>query len=236
MAHVTAIAGAGPGNGAHFARRFASEGHAVALMARSLDSLETMVAEIAAQGGQALAVELDLTDPDSVSRAFAKVRTELGEVDTLIQNAALGARGPFLEIEPEAFQQGFQVSVMGAVWCAREVLPAMVAKGGGNLVMVGATAAMRGGHGFSSFAVSKFGQRALAQSLAREFGSQGVHVTHVNIDGVIDNPRSRGRMPDKPDSFFMRPEDIAEVVWHLVNQPKSTWSHEIDLRPFGERW
>lgn len=236
MSKISVINGVGPGNGAHFARRFAREGHAVALLSRSGEYLEELAAEINDGGGHALAVPADVTDPASVAAAFARVRERLGEVDTLIQNAAGGARGPFLEIEPERFEESHRVSVMGAVYSFREVLPAMAKRGSGNVVMVGATASLRGGNGFSAFAVAKFGQRALAQSVAREFGPQGVHVSHVIIDGVIDNPRSRGRMADKPDSFFLSAAHIADVVWDLVNQPRSTWSHEIDLRPFGEKW
>lgn len=237
MSKVTVINGVGPGNGAHFAHRFAGEGHAVALVSRTADYLETLAGEIAAAGGKALPVAADLTDPGGVAAAFARIREELGEVDTLIQNAAGGApRGPFLDIEPERFLDGFRITVMGAVYAAREVVPGMVKKGAGNIVVIGATASLRGGNGFSAFAVGKFGQRALAQSLAREFGPQGIHVSHVIIDGVINNPRSRGRLADRPDGFFLQPQDIAQAVWELANQPRSAWSHEIDLRPFGEKW
>ncbi len=236
MSNVTAIAGVGPGNGAHFARRFARGGHAVALVARSGAYLEKVAREITDEGGKALALPTDITDPASVKEAFGKIRSELGEVANLIQNAALMANGPFLSVPPEKFEQVFQVSVMGMVHCCREVLEGMVRLGRGNIVLIGATAAFRGGNGFSAFAVGKFGQRALAQSLAREYGPQGVHVSHVNIDGVIDSDRARERMPDKPSSFYLHPEDIAEAVWNLAAQPPSSWSHDIDLRPFGEKF
>ena len=115
-----------------------------------------------------------------------------------------------MEIPPEAFNAGFQVSVMGMVYCCREVLGPMEKRGSGSIILIGATAAFRGGAGFSSFAVSKFGQRALAQSIAREYGSKGVHVAHVNIDGVIESERSKSRMPDRERDFFLQPADIAE--------------------------
>lgn len=236
MSNVTVICGVGPGNGAHFARRFAEGGQAIALMARSTEFSEQVASEITAAGGKALVVSMDVADPASVAAGFAKVRGELGEVDTLIQNAATGARGPFMDIAPEDFNNGLQVTVMGTVYCCREVLPAMERAGRGNVIVVGATAAFRGGNGFSAFAVGKFGQRALSQSIAREYGAKGIHVAHVNIDGVIDSPRSRGRMADRPDEFFLQPGDIADAVWYLVQQPRSAWTQELDLRPHVEKW
>ncbi|MCZ6628747.1 MAG: SDR family NAD(P)-dependent oxidoreductase [SAR324 cluster bacterium] len=236
MATVTVIAGVGPGNGAHFARRFAKGGHAVALLARSRDYLEQLAGEISAEGGQALAVPMDIADQASVAGAFAQVRSQLGEVEHLIQNAALGQRGPFMEIPPEGFLAGFEVSVMGMVYCCREVLGPMEKRGSGSIILIGATAAFRGGSGFSSFAVSKFGQRALAQSIAREYGPRGVHVAHLNIDGVIESERSLQRLPDKEQQFFLQPKDIAESVWYLAHQPRSTWTHDLDLRPHVEKW
>lgn len=236
MTAVTAIVGVGPGNGAHFAHCFAKGGHAVALMARSGDYVAELAEEISTAGGKALAVPVDITDAGAVGGAFARVRSELGEVDHLIQNAAAGARGPFMEIPPEGFETGLQVSVMGMVHCCREVLPGMVKKGGGSIILIGATAAFRGGGGFSGFAVAKFAQRALAQSIAREFMPKGVHVAHVNIDGVIDSERSRKTRGDNPDEFFLQPSHIADAVWYLVNQPRSAWTHELDLRPHVEKW
>ncbi len=236
MSNVTVIAGVGPGNGAAFARRFAQGGHAVALLARGGDYVQALAAELRTSGAAAAGVAVDLADEGAVQRAFARVRAELGEVDVLIQNAAAGPRGPFLELAPQAFRNAFEVSVMGMVHCAREVLPAMLRRGSGAIVLSGATAGMRGSARFAGFAVAKFGQRALAQSLAREFGPQGVHVVHVNIDGVIATPRNVKALADKPADFFLQPADIAEAYWNLVQQPRSAWSQEIDLRPFGERF
>jgi len=237
MTPVTVIAGAGPGNGRALARRFAQGGEAVALLARSPEALSALAVEIEGLGGRALAVPVDLSDADAVGAAFARVQRELGPVTTLIQNAAGGfGRGPFLELPLETFRDTLAVTVLGTVYCCRAVLPAMAQQGQGNIVVIGATGSLRGGAGFSAFAVGKAGQRMLAQSLAREFGPQGVHVAHVVIDGVVDNPRSRARLPEQPASFFLRPQDIAEAVWHLTRQPRSAWTHELDLRPFGEKF
>lgn len=236
MSKVTAIAGVGPGNGAAFAQRFAKEGHAVALLARSQDYVSSLAAEIAATGAKTLGLSVDITDETAVTEAFAKVRGELGDVDVLIQNAAGGQRAPFMDTPVAAYQEAFELCVMGMVHCCREVIPAMVSRGSGTIVLSGATAAMRGSAGVSGFAVGKWGQRALAQSLAREFGPQGIHVAHVNIDGVIATPRNLGRLSDKNEDFFLQPDAIADAYWQLAAQHKSAWSQEIDLRPFGERF
>ncbi|MBI3991808.1 MAG: SDR family NAD(P)-dependent oxidoreductase [Candidatus Lambdaproteobacteria bacterium] len=236
MSKVTVIAGVGPGNGAAFARRFAQGGHALGLLARSAQMVEGLAAELQAGGAQSLGVPVDLTDAAAVADAFQHIRRKLGDADVLIQNAAGGLRAPFLDTPVEAYREGFELCVMAMVHCCRAVLPAMLARGAGTIVLSGATAAMRGSAGFSAFAVGKFGQRALAQSLAREFGPQGVHVAHVNIDGVIGTPRNVQRLADKPPEFFLQPADIAEAYWTLAEQPRSAWSQEIDLRPFGERF
>ena len=236
MAFVTVIAGVGPGNGAAFAHRFAREGHAVALLARRANYITELATAVRDAGGTALELTVDLANRDAVGEAFARIRQELGAPEVLIQNAAGGPSGPFLALEPAAIEAGFAVSVMGMVHCCREVLPHMVQQRTGAIILSGATAALRGGANFSGFAISKFGQRALAQSLAREFGPRGVHVAHVNIDGVIATPRNLARLSDKPRDFFLEPDDIAEAVWQLVRQPRSAWSQEIDLRPFGEKF
>jgi NAD(P)-dependent dehydrogenase (short-subunit alcohol dehydrogenase family) len=236
MNDVVVIAGAGPGNGAAFARRFAQGSYPVALLARTERTVQALADELRAGGGTALGLAVDLTDPDAVAHAFRRIRRELGAVGMLIQNAAFMVRGAFLDVPPDAFRQGFELNVMSTVHCCRESLPEMVARGGGVVVLIGATGSLRGGAGFAAFAAGKFGLRALGQSLAREFGPQGVHVAHVVIDGVIDNPRSRARLPVQPEASFLQPAHIAETVWHLVHQPRSAWSHEVDLRPFAEKW
>jgi NADP-dependent 3-hydroxy acid dehydrogenase YdfG len=233
---VAAIAGAGPGNGAAIARRLAREGYRLALLARSADYLAQLAGELRAQGARIQECPVDLADLDDVAEAFRKIRGELGQPDVLVQNAAPMERGPFLEVPPERFEKVFRVSVMGMVHCCRAVLPDMVAQGSGAVIVVGATGALRGSAGFAPFAVGKFGQRALAQALAREFGPRGVHVAHVIIDGVIETPTTRRWLPEQDASFFLQPEHIAETIWHLIEQPRSAWTHEIDLRPFGEKF
>ena len=236
MSKVAVLAGAGPGNGAAISRRLVREGYAMGVLARSQPYVDELAAELRKMGGDALPIATDLGDPEAVANAFKRIRAELGSVDVLIQNAAPMVRSPFMELKPELFEMAFRVAVMGMVHCCREVLGDMEREGSGSIVVIGATGAMRGAGGFAPFAVGKFGQRALGQSLAREFGPKGIHVAHVIIDGVIETPATRKFFPDKDPTFFLQPEDIADAVWHVIDQPRSAWSQEIDLRPFGERF
>lgn len=231
MGKVCAIVGVGPGNGAAFARRFAAEGYALALMARTPANLQGLTAELA--GSRAVAC--DAGDPDAVRAAFAEVRRDLGPVDVLLYNAGAGQWGNFQEITAEGLEAGWRVNVLGLLTAGQAVADDMIARGGA-IVVTGATASLRGNVGTAAFAPAKAGQRSLAQSMARHLGPKGVHVAYVIVDGVIDLARTRERMPDKPDSFFLKPAEIAEAVFFLAHQDRSAWTFELDLRPFGERW
>ena len=236
MARVAVMAGAGPGNGAAISRRLIREGYAVAVLARSQPYVDELAAVLGEMGGSVLPIATDLGDESAVAGAFRRIREELGDPEVLIQNAAPMVNAPFLELSPAQFEMAFRVAVLGMVYCCREVLGHMEKQGHGTIIVIGATAAMRGSGGFAPFAVGKFGQRALGQSLAREFGPTGIHVAHVVIDGVIETPSTRKWFPDKDPTFFLQPDDIADAVWHVITQPRSAWSQEIDLRPFGERF
>ena len=231
---VAAVLGVGPGLGAAVARRFAVEGFAVALMARRQESVAGVRGEIEAAGGTALAVSADATDPASVVAAFDRVRAELGEPEVFIYNAGAFQMGGILEISPEKFDECFKANCAGAFYAAQQVLPAMVEAGRGTVLLTGATAALRGGARFSALAVGKFGLRALAQSMAREFGPQGVHVAHAVIDGQIDTPRVREMSPGREDHTMLSPEAIAETYWQLHSQDRTAWTLELDLRPAVE--
>lgn len=233
---VAAVVGVGPGLGASVARRFAREGFAVALMARREESVAGVREEIEGSGGTALSVSADATDPGSVASAFEKVRGELGDPEVFVYNAGAFQMGGVLEISPEKFDECFRANCAGAFYASREVLPAMVEAGRGTVLFTGATAALRGSARFSALAVGKFGLRALAQSMAREFGPQGVHVAHVIIDGQIDTPRVREMSPDREEDTMLSPEAIAETYWRLHAQHKTAWTLEMDLRPSVERF
>jgi len=231
---TAAVLGVGPGLGAAVARRFAREGFAVALMARREESVAGVRGEIEAAGGTALPVSTDATDPASVAAAFDEVRSSLGDPAVFVYNAGAFQMGGILEISPEKFDECFKANCAGAFYAAQQVLPAMVENGRGTILLTGATAALRGGARFSALAVGKFGLRALGQSMAREFGPQGIHVAHVVIDGQIDTPRLRETSPDREDHTTLSPDAIAEAYWQLHSQDSTAWTLELDLRPSVE--
>jgi NAD(P)-dependent dehydrogenase (short-subunit alcohol dehydrogenase family) len=192
--------------------------------------------EIEEGGGKALPVSTDATDPASVAAAFGRVRGELGDPGVFVYNAGAFQVGGILDLSPEKFDECFRTNCAGAFYAARHVLPAMVERGGGTVLLTGATAALRGGARFSALAVGKFGLRALAQSMAREFGPQGVHVAHIVIDGQINTPRMRGVSGGREDHTMLSPDAIAETYWHLHAQHPTAWTLELDLRPSVERF
>ncbi len=231
---VAAILGVGPGLGSAVARRFASEGFAVALMARKEESVAGVREEIEGQGGTALPVAADATDPPSVEVAFGRVRDEVGDPEVFVYNAGAFQMGGILEISPEKFDECFMANCAGAFYAAQQVLPAMVEAGRGTILLTGATASLRGSARFATLAVGKFGLRALGQSMAREFGPQGIHVAHTIIDGQINTPRVRERSPDREKHTMLSPDAIAETYWQLHIQDRTAWTLELDLRPAVE--
>lgn len=231
-APVCAIVGVGPGNGAAFARRFAADGQRVALCSRSLPRLRELASGI--EG--AAAYEYDASRTDSANVVFPRIREELGPVSTLVYNAGSGVFGDLDSLEPSHFQTAWEINARGLFLAAKQVVPDLRAAGGGNLVVIGATASVKGGARFAAFASAKAAQRSLAQSLARQLGPERIHVSYVIIDGVIDIERTRERMPDRPDEFFLQPDDIAQAVFFLTQQSRQAWTFELDLRPFGEKW
>src|SRR3954471_11320676 len=180
MSKVAIVIGAGPGLGAAVARRFAREGFTVGAVARKRETVEALAQSIA---GRAYAA--DTTDAAQIAKLFADVRADLGTPEVLVYNASAFKMGGILEISPEDFEQCWKVGCHGAFLAAREVLPAMVERGAGTILLTGATAAVRGSAKFSCLAVGKFGLRALGQSIAREFGERGIHCAHVIVDGQI---------------------------------------------------
>jgi NAD(P)-dependent dehydrogenase (short-subunit alcohol dehydrogenase family) len=231
---VAAVLGVGPGLGTAIARRFAAGGYAVALMARREESVEGARQEIEDSGGRALPVSADATDSGSVASAFERVRDALGDPEVFVYNAGAFQPGGILEISPEQFDNCLRANCSGAFYGAQQVLPAMLEEGRGTILLTGATASVRGSARFAALATGKFGLRALAQSMAREFGPQGVHVAHVIIDGQINIPRVRDTSPDREESTMLSPEAIAETYWQLHTQDPTAWTLELDLRPSVE--
>ena len=229
---VAVVAGVGPGNGAALARRYAAAGYAVAMLARSRASLDPLEKEIEGARG----FECDVSVAESVAESFAAVKAALGPVDVLIYNAGSGIFADIESITPEQFEASWRVNAYGSLLCARQVIADMKAAGSGSIVFIGATASRRGGPRSAAFAPAKAAQRSLAESMARSLWPAGIHVSLIIVDGVIDLPRSRRRMPDKPDSFFVKPSAVAETAFQLAGQDASAWSFEVEARPFAETW
>lgn len=229
---VAVVAGAGPGNGAALARRFAEAGHAVALLARRRATLAPIEAELADAHG----FECDVADPTSVDETFARIRSELGEVDVLLYNAGSGMFGDVETITPDQFEQAWRVNAYGALLCSRQVIAGMKAKGAGGIVFIGATASRRGGVRSAAFAPAKAAQRSLAESMARKLWPAGIHVALIVIDGVVDLPATRAAMPDRPADAFVDPAGVAEIAFALCHQERRAWSFEVEARPCVETW
>lgn len=229
---VCAIVGVGPGNGVALARRFAESGYRIALLARDADKLAALAADVPGARGFAC----DATDPVALKAALAQAATEMGPINVLVYNAGKGVWGDALSIDEAAFEDAWRLNAFGLFAAAREVLPAMLAKGQGAIVVVGATASRRGGAQTAAFAAAKGAQRLLTESLARAYGPRGVHVGLLVIDAVVGEPLMRAKLADRDESFFCMPHDIAAAAFALVHQPPSAWTFECDLRPFAETW
>ncbi len=230
---VCLITGVGAGTGAALARRFAAGGYRVAMLARNRDRLDALEKEIAEAKGYVC----ELADLDALLATVESVRTEMGAPSVLVHNAVSATFKTFLEADPEDLERNFRVNTTSLLYLARALAPAMVDAGHGSIMVTGNTAALRGVPAYAVFAPTKAAQRILAQSLARDLGPKGVHVAYITIDAAIDTPWTRIPFnPDKPDDFFSKPEAIAEEVFHVAHQDRSTWSFDVELRPFGEKW
>jgi NAD(P)-dependent dehydrogenase (short-subunit alcohol dehydrogenase family) len=230
------VAGVGPGLGSALARALAREGFALGLFARRPESSEPAAAAIREAGGRARSFAVDVTDREAVFSAVAALRKEFGPITALAYNAGGYGRGPFLELDPETIRRSFEVATMGAVHVAQAVIPDMLEAGHGAISFTGATASLRGREGFAPLAIAKASLRVLAQSLAREFHPQGIHVVHVIVDGQIDTPGVRERSPDRGSQTLIPPDAIAAAILHAFKQPKNAWTHELDIRPCVEKF
>ena len=229
---VCVVVGVGEGNGAALARAFARAGMAVALLARRTEFTSDLARELP----DARPYACDVSDPVSVAQAFAAIRTEMGDPATLIYNAGAGVWGDVESITASDFEAAWRVNACGALAASQEVIPAMKAAGSGTIIFIGATASRRGGPRTAAFAPAKAAQRSLAESMGRSLWPLGIHVALIVIDGVVDLPGTRRNMPNKPDSFFLKPDDMAASAVWLSQQPRSAWTFEIETRPFGENW
>ncbi len=239
-----AVIGAGDFIGAAIARRFAAEGYLVVAGRRQGEKLAGLVAEIEAAGGRCIACSLDARQEQQIADFIAKAEAA-APLEACIFNVGANVNFPILETTERVFRKVWEMACFAGFLTGREAARAMLARGQGSIFFTGATASLRGGSGYAAFAAAKAGLRALAQSMARELGSQGIHVAHLVIDSGVDTAwvRARivaregadaGRLND-PDRL-MRPELIAEAYWRMHMQTRDAWTFEADLRPFAEQW
>ncbi len=230
---VCLVTGVGEGTGASIVRRFAAGGYRVAMLARNADRLIALEAEL--EGARAFAV--DIADLDRLRATCDVITQDMGLPDVVVHNAVRATFATFLEADPEELELNFRVNTTALLYLGRAFAPAMVERGHGAIMVTGNTAAFRGVPTYAVFSPTKAAQRNLAQAMARTLGPQGVHVAYFNIDAVIDVPWTRDKFhPDKPEDFFIKPDDIAGEVFHVAHQPRSAWSFDVEIRPFGEKW
>ncbi len=226
------IVGAGSGNSASFARILARQGAQVALAARNIDKLADLKTEI---GGSA--ISCDVTEVEQVANLFLQTDAIMGTPDVVLYNASGFTSGPIAELDPQAVQQSLMLTGFGAFLVAQQAAKRMQPAGGGAIFFTGATASVKGFPQFAPFAMGKFALRGLTQSLARELGPLNIHVAHFIIDGSIASP-GRDLNADEPstniDDAMLEPDAIAETYLAVLNQHRSAWSQEVDLRPWKE--
>ena len=235
MPRTAVVAGVGPGLGESLVRKFAAEGCQVALLARSADYIDDLTDDLP-DAGAGLAVQTDLADPDQVRDAFELIRTEFGAVDVLVNHASAGSWSGLLDASVEDVDRAWAVNGRGAFVASQEAAEDMVDGDGGTIVFTGATSALRGRDGAIGFSAAKFAARGMAESMARELGPEGVHVAHVVIDGQILTPDAAEANAQHGAEAFLDPDKIAENYWHLVEQDRSAWTLELDLRPHVEEF
>ena len=234
-ARETAIVfGVGAGLGWALARRFAAEGMQVAAVARDQAKLDALIGSAA--DPQIRSYAADVASNADVTRVFDRIDSDLGEPDVVVFNAGAFQKANVLDIEPADFERCWRVGCLGGLHVGQAAARRMVRRGHGTIIFTGATAALRGSAGFANLAVPKFGLRALAQSMARELGPKGVHISFVNIDGQIESERYRPLLDERGEDRLLVPDAIAETYLQLHRQPRSAWSLEIDLRPWSEKF
>ncbi|QDS76713.1 hypothetical protein FKW77_000940 [Venturia effusa] len=239
------IAGVGPGTGAALALKFAKK-YPVVLLARRPESYLTLVEDIKKDGGEAVGISTDVASEESVKKAFEKIEGVFGKegacAAAIFNASGRLSRKPFLEQTIDEFSNPYDVNCRGGFLFSQAILPHLLRASQStpplppSLIFTGATASLKASATFSSFAVGKFATRALAQSLAREFGPKGVHVAHVIIDGVIDLESSKEYLKDSGPDAKIDPQAIADTYWYLHTQPRSAFTFEMEVRPFIEKW
>jgi NAD(P)-dependent dehydrogenase (short-subunit alcohol dehydrogenase family) len=239
---VCLVVGVGVGLGSALARAFAAEGYTVCMTrrARHLEELESLAAEIREKGGKAHAFGVDARAEDEVVALFQRIEREIGPLEVVVFNIGANVRFGVRETTARVFTKVWEMACFAGFLAGREAAKVMVPRGRGTILFTGATASVRGREGFAAFASAKHGLRAVAQSMARELGPEGIHVAHIVIDGAVDGVFTRENRADAEALLardeILKPEDIAQSFVAVHRQPRSAWTHELDLRPWKESW
>ena len=241
---VALVIGAGDATGGAIARRFAKGGYTACVTRRSLDKLQPLVEQIRAEGGQAQGFASDARQEEEVVALIEQIESTVGPIEVLVFNIGANVPSSILDETARKYFKIWEMACLSGFLNAREVAKRMVTRDGdghkGTILFTGATASLRGASGFAAFAGAKHALRALAQSMARELGPRGIHVAHVVVDGAIDTEFIRENFPEryalKDQDGILNPDHIAENYWMLHRQPRDAWTHELDLRPWSEKF
>lgn len=242
MSRVAVVIGAGDDTGGAIAKAFAREGLEVCVIRRErhVDKLNILVSEIAKLGGKAHAFGVDARDEDQVVSLFNRIEDEIGDIEVAVFNIGANVRFRVDETTTRVYRKVWEMGAFAGFLTGREAARKMLPRQQGTIIFTGATASLRGGANYSAFAGAKFALRALAQSMARELGPQNIHVAHVIIDGAIDSSFIRENVPQvdelRETDGILAPDEIAKNYVWLHKQQRSSWTHELDLRPWKEHW
>ncbi len=239
---VALVVGAGAGLGGAVCRRFGKEGYSIAAVRRRhADELNLLCERISDSGGIARGFEVDARQEQAVIDLFDRVESEMGSIEVVVFNPGANINIPIRDMPSKKFLKVWEMACFSGFLVGREAARRMVPRKQGTVIFTGATASLRGGSGFAAFASAKAGLRAVAQSMARELGPEGIHVAHVVIDGAIDMPWIRNLLGEEqiekigPDGI-LGPDDIADTYWSVHQQKRSAWTFEVDVRPWVEKW
>jgi NAD(P)-dependent dehydrogenase (short-subunit alcohol dehydrogenase family) len=229
------VVGVGEGLGMALALRFGAA-YKVALIARSAEVIGRTASRINSAGGVALPIQSDATIEAEIAVAHERIRRELGPIEILIYNGGRRPMGRLMDTTPQVFEETWRLHTLGPFLWARQVVPEMLQRASGTILITGATAGVRPWPTSAAFAPAKFAVRGLAEVMSRDLHPQGIHVAYVNVDGGIDMPLLRKFRPDSKEEDLLKPSAIADAFWYLAHQDRSAWSHELDVRPFKEKF